>query len=140
MTPEQRVGRTANLMIFLGILYTVLSLAALLGSAAMRARGFGLTGLIGALVVIGLGYGIRYGSAACLYAATGLFVGFTSYALVRLIAAPGVFPALRLALSGLALYGLGRSIPAMRTLKQTGSPPVQSSRYGDFFLRRGKKP
>jgi hypothetical protein len=139
MTPEQRVGRTANLMIFLGILYTLLSLAALLGSAAMRARGFGLTGLIVALAVIGLGYGIRYGSVACLYAATGLFVGFTGYVLVRLIPAPGVFPALRLALSGLALYGLGRSIPAMRTLKQTGSTPVQSSRYGDFFLRRGKK-
>jgi hypothetical protein len=140
MTPEQRVGRIANLMIFLGILYTLLSLAALLGSAALRARGLGLTGLIVALAVIGLGYGIRYCSIACLYAATGLFVGFTGYALVRLVPAPGVFPALRLGLSGLALYGLGRSIPAMRTLKQTGSIPVQSSRYGDFFLRRGKKP
>jgi len=140
MTPEHRVGRMANLMIFLGILYTVLSLAALLGSAAMRARGFGLTGLIVALAVIGLGYGIRYGSVACLYAATGLFVGFTGYALVRLVLAPGVFPALRLALSGLALYGLGRAIPAMRTLKQTGSIPIQSSRYGDFFLRCGQKP
>jgi hypothetical protein len=140
MTPEQRVGRMANLMIFLGILYTLLSLAALLGSAALRARGLGLTGLIVALAVIGLGYGIRYGSGACLYAATGLLVGFTGYALVRLVSAPGVFPALRLGLSGLALYGLGRSIPDMRTLKQTGSTPVQSSRYGDFFLRRGKKP
>jgi hypothetical protein len=140
MTPEQRVGRIANLMVFLGILYTLLSLAALLGSAALRARGLGLTGLIVALAVIGLGYGIRYGSVACLYAATGLFVGFTGYALVRLVPAPGVFPTLRLGLSGLALYGLGRSIPAMRTLKQTGSTPVQSSRYGDFFLRRGKKP
>ena len=140
MTPEQRVGRIANLMIFLGILYTLLSLAALFGSVAMRARGFGSTGLIVALAVIGLGYGIRYGSSACLYAATGLFVGFTGYALVRLVPAPGAFPALRLALSGLALYGLGRSIPAMRTLKQTGSAPVQSSRYGNFFLRRWKKP
>ncbi|HEY7712832.1 MAG TPA: hypothetical protein VIG57_22690 [Candidatus Entotheonella sp.] len=140
MTPEHRVGRMANLVIFLGILYTVLSLAALLGSAAMRARGFGLTSLLVALVVIGLGYGIRYGSVACLYAAMGLFVGFTGYALVRLVPAPGVFPALRLALSGWALYGLGRAIPAMRTLKQMGSIPVQSSRYGDFFLRRGKKP
>jgi hypothetical protein len=140
MTPEQRVGRVANLMIFLGILYMVLSLAALFGSAAMRARGFGLMGLIVALAVIGLGYGIRYGSVACLYAATGLFVGFTGSALVRFVPAPGVFPALRLALSGLALYGLGRSIPAMRTLTQTGSTPIQSSRYGDFFLRRGKKP
>jgi hypothetical protein len=140
MTPEQRVGRIANLMIFLGILYTLLSLTALLGSAALRARGLGLTGLIVALAVIGLGYGIRYGNIACLYAATGLFMWFTGYALVRLVPAPGVLPVLRLGLSGLALYGLGRSIPAMRTLKQTGSTPVQSSRYGDFFLRRGKKP
>ncbi|MDH3600261.1 MAG: hypothetical protein OEU26_11545 [Candidatus Tectomicrobia bacterium] len=139
MTPEQRVGRIANLMIFLGILYTLLSLAALLGSAAVRARGFGVTGLIVALAVIGLGYGIRYGSVACLYTATGIFVWVTGYALVRLVPAPGVFPALRLGLSGLALYGLCFSIPAMRMLKQTGSAPIQSSRYGDFFLRRWKK-
>lgn len=139
MTPEQRVGRIANLMIFLGILYTLLSLTALLGNTAMRARGLGLTGLIVALAVIGLGYGIRYGSTVCLYAATGLFGLVAGSTLVRLVRAPGVFPALRLGLSGLTFYGLCRSIPAMRMLKQTGSTPVQSSRYGDFFLRRWKK-
>jgi hypothetical protein len=140
MTPEQRVGRIANLMIFLGILYTLLSLAALFGNAAMRARGFGVTSLSVALAVIGLGYGIRYGSVVCLYAGTGFFVLFTGSALARLVPEPGVFPAVRLGLSGLTLYGLCRSIPAMRTLKQMGAAPVQSSRYGDFFLRRWKKP
>ena len=139
MTPEYRVGRIANLMIFLGILYTILSLATLLGSAGLLSRGFGVPGLIVALAVIGLGYGIRYGSVSCLYAVTGLFVVFTGYAVVHLVLAPGVFPALRLGLSGLALYGLCRSIPAMRILNHTGSAPIQSSRYGDFFLRGWKK-
>jgi hypothetical protein len=139
MTPEQRVGRMANLVIFLGILYTLLSLAALFGNTAMRARGLGFTGLIVALAVIGLGYGIRYGSVPCLYAATSLFVLFTGAALVRLVLAPGIFPVIRLVFSVFALYGLCRSIPAMQMLKQVGSAPMQSSRYGDFFLCRWKR-
>lgn len=139
MTPEQRVGRIANLTIFLGILYSSLNLAGLMGSPPMTTRGFGLVGLIIALVIIGLGYGIRFGHLGSLYAATCLFILLTGYALFQLIAAPSVAFSIRFVFSLLALYGLCRSVPAMHTLKETGSMPVQSSRYGDFFLRRWKK-
>ncbi len=138
MTPEQRVGRIANLTIFLGILYSCLNLAALLGSVSMGARGFGLVGLLPALAVVGLGYGIRFGSLGSLYATTCLFILFAGYSLFQLIAVPDVLLFIRFALSALALYGLCRSVPAMHTLKATGSMPIQSSRYGDFFLRRGR--
>src|SRR5262252_7890772 len=68
-TPVQRLGITANLVIFLGILYALLHCMALLGLLhGYRLPGLGL---VIALSIVGLGYGIRYGSRACLYAASG---------------------------------------------------------------------
>ena len=57
-TPAQRLGRTANLVIFLGILYALLHLLAVLGLL----RGYRLPGLglVIALGILGLGYGIRH--------------------------------------------------------------------------------
>ncbi len=135
-SPDVRVGQTANLTIFLGILYTILHLVALLGNAGLTSRSFGVPGLLIALAVIGLGYGIRYSSTLCLYIATAVFAAFTLYSLVSLVNAPGAMPIVRLLLSALALYGLCRSIPAMRVLKATDTLPVRTSRYGEFFLRR----
>ena len=66
-SPAQRLGRTANLVIFLGLLYTVLHLLGFLGLL----HGYHLAGLVIALGLLGLGYGIRYGSSACLYVAHG---------------------------------------------------------------------
>ena len=61
----QRLSVTANLVIFLGILYTVLHL---LGCIRLL-HGYHLSGLVVALGLLGFGYGIRYGSSVCLYAA-----------------------------------------------------------------------
>jgi hypothetical protein len=139
MKPEVRVGKTANLTIFLGVLYTIIHLLALLGNAGLASRSFGIPGLLIALAVIGLGYGIRYSSLLCLYLATAVFAAFTLYGLLHLMTVPVVISAMRLLLSALALYGLCRSIPAMRILKATHTLPIRTSRYGDFFLRRWKK-
>ncbi len=139
MTPEKRVGNTANWVIFLGILYTIHHLVALLGPSVLAARGFGGFGLMAALAVIGLGYGIRYSSIACLYAATGVFAVFTGYTLWRELTHPSLFHTFRFALSGWALYRLCRSTPAMHILQRTYTVPVRTSRYGEFFLRRWRK-
>jgi len=139
MKPKVRVGQTANLVIFLGILYTVIHLVALLGNADSASRSFGAPGLIVAVVAIGLGYGIRFSSWLCLYVATALCAVLVIYSLIHLMTVPTLPLAIRSALSAMALYKLCRSIPAMRILNATNTPPVRTSRYGDFFLRRWKK-
>ena len=134
MTPEERVGTTANVVIFLGILYAVLAVVMLLRGTDTAVHALFTLGM--SLAVIGLGYGIRYGSMLCLYLTTGLFAIFIGYFGYTTGMFKTLRPALRLALSCWALLGLCRAIPAMRILHQTGSKPVSSSRYGDFFLRR----
>ena len=136
MTPEQRVGKTANLVIFLGIVYTVLYLIALFGNAGLTARGYSWPGLLVALGIFGLGYGIRYSSMVCLYAALGVFVVLTGLHGYRCVLHLTFGHALRMLLSAWACYGLGRAIPAMYLLKKTNSIPVRTSRYGELFLRR----
>ena len=139
MKPEVRVGQTANLVIFLGILYTVIHLVALLSNADSTSRSFGLPGLLVALVAIGLGYGIRFSSRLCLYVATALCAVVALYSLAHLMTASTLKLAIRSVLSTLTLYKLCRSIPAMRILNATHTPPIRTSRYGDYFLRRWKK-
>jgi hypothetical protein len=139
MTPAYRVGKTANLMIFLGILYSLLHLLALLGNVALAARSYGELGLGVALGVIALGYGIRYGSVGCLYIATGVFALLTVSSLYRAVSQIALSQSVRLLLSGWGLYSLCRSIPAMHFLKQTHAVPIRTSRYGTFFLRRWTK-
>jgi hypothetical protein len=136
MTPEQRVGKIANLVIFLGILYTVLHLVALCGSTGLTARGYGWPGLLVALGMLGLGYGIRYSSMICLYTALGVFALLTGFHGYRCGLYFSVGQLLRVLLSAWAFYGLCRALPAMYVLKKTNSIPVRTSRYGDFFLRR----
>lgn len=122
-SPAARVGQTANLTIFLGILYTVLHLVDLLSGASWTSRSFAVPGLLVALAVIGLGYGIRYSSTLCLYIATAVFAALTLYSLISLVTDLSAMTAIRFLLSVLALYGLCRSIPAMRVLKATDTPP-----------------
>jgi hypothetical protein len=139
MTPEQRVGKTANLVIFLGILYTILSLVALAGNARLAARGFGGFGLAVALAVIGLGYGIRYGYTLCLSAGMGIFALLDSVLLFNIATRPTPLHMARFLLSAWTFYALCRTVPALRRLKQSGAKPVRTSPYGDLFLRRWRQ-
>ena len=119
LTLAQRLGITANLVIFLGLLYTVLHLIGLLGLL----RGYRLPGLVVALGLLGLGYGIRYGSGACLHAATGIFAGLSLYFGALVVSAWTLYGVLRLTLSAWAFWRLYRAIPTMRTLQQERAFP-----------------
>jgi hypothetical protein len=123
---------TANLVIFLGLLYTVLHLLGFLGVL----HGYHLPGLVIALSLLGLGYGIRYGSSACLYVATALFTGLSLYFGVLMVSGWIPYYMLRLGLSVWTLWRLYHAIPVMKLLQQEQAFPLPMSRYGERFLRR----
>ena len=131
-SPAQRLGRTANLVIFLGLLYTVIHLLGFLGLL----HGYHLPGLVIALGLLGLGYGIRYGSGVCLYVAMAIFAGLSMYCGVLVVSGWAPYYMLRLGLSTWACWRLYHAIPAMRLLQQEGAFPLPMSRYGELFLRR----
>jgi hypothetical protein len=136
LTPEKRVGLTANLTIFLGILYTSLSIAAIAGIASLSTRGYGLKSIVIGCVIIGLGYGIRYGSKICLYIATAFFVMLAAYFMYNFLSNKSTNSIVRFAFSVWATVTLARTIPVIIRLKAAGSSPDRSNRYRDFFLRR----
>lgn len=136
LSPEKRVGNTANLLIFLGILYSSLSILAFTGCGFFSGRGYGVISLLIGLSVIGIGYAIRYGVAMCLYVATGIFTCLTIYFVFEFIYSWKFYWALRLALTVWVLSSLVRAIPAMIKLDAIGSRPDRNSKYKDFFLRR----
>jgi hypothetical protein len=136
-TSAQRLGMTANLVIFLGILYALLHCMALLGLLhGYRLPGLGLAIALG---ILGLGYGIRHGSRACLYAATGAFAGLSLYFGALVVSAWRPYHMLRLVLSAWTLWRLCRALPLMRLLQQEQAFPLPMSRYGERFLRRLQK-
>jgi hypothetical protein len=135
LSPAQRVGKTANLIIFLGILYSGLNLAAALGVESLARRGYGgAWGFVFAAACLGLGYAIRFGSRAALLCATGLFALMAAWTAGSLLT--GVSPrlAVRLVLAALALVALVRSWPAMAELKRQGARPDRSNKYLAFVL------
>jgi len=136
LTPEKRVGLTANLTIFLGILYTSLSIAAIAGIATLSTRGYGLKSIIIGCVIIGLGYGVRYGSKMCLYIATVFFGLLAAYFMYNFLLSKSINPVVRFVFSIWATSTLARTIPTMIRLKAAGSSPDRSNRYRDFFLKR----
>ena len=99
-SPVQRLGRTANLVIFLGLLYTVLHLLGFLGLL----HGYHLPGLVIALGLLGLGYGIRYGSSPCLYVAMAICAGLGLYFGVLVVSGWTPYSMLRLVLSTWAFW------------------------------------
>jgi hypothetical protein len=131
-SPAQRLGRTANLVIFLGLLYTVLHLLGFIGLL----HGYHLPGLVITLGLLGLGYGIRYGSSACLYVATAVCAGLSLYFGALVVSGWTLYSMLRLGLSTWALWRLYRAIPAMRLLQQEQAFPLPMSRYGELFVCR----
>ena len=138
-TPEQRVGRAANVTIFLGILFTFIHLLALSGLPAMAQRGYGLPGLAIAVGFLGLGYGIRYGRRIAFYLTTGGFAALSVYFAARLVVTGEPAMLLRGALTTWAFASLCRAIPDLRTLRRNDAFPLPMSRYGTFFLRRWTK-
>jgi len=125
---------TANLVIFLGILYALLHLLAVLGLLyGYRLPG---VGLVIALSILGLGYGIRYGSRASLYVATGIFAGLSLSFGALVVATWRPYHMLRLGLSAWTFWRLCRALPLMRLLHQARAFPLPMSRYGERFLRR----
>ena len=136
LTPEKRVGQTANLTIFLGILYTSLSIAALSGITSLSTRGYGVNSIIIGCTIVGLGYGTRYGSKECLYVVTVFFGILAAYFMYNFLINKTINSIVRFAFSVWAVSTLVRTVPAMISLKSTGSSPDRSSRYKDFFLRR----
>src|SRR5436309_9559115 len=128
----QRLSMTVNLVIFLGLLYTVLHLLGFLGLL----HGYRLPGLVVALSLVGLGYGIRYGSNACLYIATALFAGLSLYFGALVVSRWAPYYMLRFVLSAWALWRLSRAILIMQLLQQEQVFPLPMSRYGELFLRR----
>ncbi len=136
LTSEKRVGLTANLTIFLGILYTSLSIAAISGIASLSTRGYGTKSIVIGCVIIGLGYGTRYGSKTCLYLATILFGLLAAYFMYNFLLSKSISPIVRFAFSIWAASTLARTIPTMIRLTATGSSPDRSNRYRDFFLKR----
>ena len=135
-SPERRVGRAANVTIFLGILFAVLHLLALGGLSALVQRSYGLGGLAISAGLIVVGYGIRYGSYAALYLAAGAYAVLTAHAVARLATngTPALF--LRSAVAAWMLVSLCRAIPDMRELHRQAAFPLPMSRYGSFFLQR----
>ena len=136
LTPEKRVGLTANLTIFLGILYTSLSIAAISGIASLSTRGYGTKSIAIGCAIIGLGYGTRYGSKTCLYIATVFFGLLAAYFMYNFLLSKSIGPIVRFAFSIWATRTLAMTIPAMIRLKAAGSLPDRSNRYRDFFLKR----
>jgi hypothetical protein len=98
-------------------------------------HGYHLPGLVIALGLLGLGYGIRYGSSACLYVATAVCAGLSLYFGALVVSGWKPYYMLRVVLSTWAFWRLYRAIPAMRLLQQEGAFPLPMSRYGELFLR-----
>ena len=138
-TPEQRVGRVANVTIFLGILFALIHLLALGGLPAMAQRGYGLPGLAIAVGLIGLGYGIRYGSYIAFYLTIGGFAALCVYFATRFAITGQPAMLLRGGISAWVFASLCRAIPDVRTLRREAAFPLPMSRYGAFFLRRCTK-
>ena len=135
-TPEKRVGNTANLTIFLGILYTSLSIASISGCTSLALRGYGTRSIIIGFVIVGLGYGIRYGSKVSLYSSTVLFGILALYFAYTFFMNNTMSPVLRSILCMWAVSRLVRTIPEMMRLKETGSSPDRNSRYKSLFMKR----
>lgn len=132
----QRVGKVANLTIFLGILGIILSILAITISQGLARRGYGFSYLTLGLLMIGLGYGIRYRYQYCLYATTALFVILSCTFLFRFFIHHTTYLTLRLALCSWVSFRLIQSILSMRILIATNTFPDKNNRFRELLLRQ----
>lgn len=132
----QRVGKVANLTIFLGILGTILSILALTASQGLAQRGYGFSYLTIGLLMITLGYGIRYRSQCCLYAAITLFVALSGNFLARYLIQHTTYLTIRLALCCWVSFRLIHAIPSMKILIAINAFPDKNNRFLKLFLKQ----
>ncbi|MEK7700211.1 MAG: hypothetical protein AAB332_07385 [Planctomycetota bacterium] len=132
----QRVGKVANLVIFLGILGIILSILALTVSQGLAQRGYGFGYIMLGLFMMGLGYGIRYRCGYSLYAAVVLFIVLSGSFLFRFLVCHTAYVSLRLALCAWVSFRLVQALPSMRALIITNTFPERNNRFMRFFLRR----
>ena len=136
MNHAQRVGKVANLVIFLGILGIILSIVALTISQGLAQRGYGFGYIMIGLFMMGLGYGIRYRYKYCLYAAMVLFLVLACNFLFRLFAHHTSYLTLRFVLCAWVSFRLIQSISSMQVLIATNTFPDRDNRFMRFLLRK----
>ncbi|MBI2469971.1 MAG: hypothetical protein HYV59_01835 [Planctomycetes bacterium] len=132
----QRVGKVANLVIFLGILGIILSIVALTISHGLSQRGYGFGYVVIGLLMMGLGYGMRYRHKYCLYAAISLFTILSCNFLFRLVAHHTSYLTIRFVLCAWVSYRLFQSVSSMRELIMTNAFPDRDNRFMRFLLRK----
>ena len=131
----QRVGKVANLVIFLGILSIILSILALTISQGLAQRGYGFSYIMIGLLMMGFGYGIRYRYKYCLYSAIILFSILSCNFFFRLVVHHTTYLILRFVLCTWVSFRLIQSISSMQFLIATNSFPDRSNRFMEFFLK-----
>lgn len=136
MDHAQRVGKVANLVIFLGILSIILSILALTVSHGLALRGYGFRSITFGIFMIGLGYGIRYRYKYCLYGAIVLFIILSGSFLSKLFIYHTSYLTLRWVLFTWVSFRLMQSISSMERLITTNTFPERSNRFMEYFLRR----
>lgn len=132
----QRVGKVANLVIFLGILGIILSILAITISQGLVNRGYGFGYIIIGLFMMGLGYGIRYRYKYCLYAAMVLFLVLSCNFLFRLLAHHTSYLTLRFVLCAWVSFRLIRAISSLHELLATNTFPDRDNRVMRFLMRK----
>lgn len=132
----QRVGKVANLTIFLGILGVILSILALTTSQGLAQRGYGFSYLTTGLFMIALGYGIRYRSQYCLYATIALMVALSCNFLIRFFAQHTTYLTLRFALCCWVSYRLIHALHSMQILIATNAFPDKNNRFMKLLLKQ----
>ncbi|MBM4055682.1 MAG: hypothetical protein FJ264_13680 [Planctomycetes bacterium] len=138
ISQAQKVGKVANLVIFLGILGVILSIVALTISNGLAQRGYGTLYILIGMFMIGLGYGIRYRYKYCLHAALILFVALSCNFLYRFVVHHTTYILLRLLLSAWVSYRLLQSVSSMRILVETNAFPDKTNRFIGFLSRQKK--
>ncbi len=136
MNHPQRVGKVANLVIFLGILGIILSIVALTISQGLAQRGYGFGYIMIGLFMMGLGYGIRYRYKYCLYAAMVLFLVLSCNFLFKLFVHHTSYLTLRFVLCAWVTFRLILSISSMQVLIATDAFPERDNRFMRFLLRK----
>jgi len=132
----QRVGKVANLVIFIGIMGIVLSILALTISDSLAKRGYGYMYISFGILMVILGYGVRYRYKHCLFVALVLFLYLSCNFLFRFFAHHTAYIFLRFLLSTWVSFRIFQSIPSMQLLIKANIYPDRTNRFTSFLSRQ----